>query len=266
MPNQDRTPVLTERHDNYVVVTLNRPTSKNALNDATARELSETLSECATDDRIGSVVITGAGASFCAGGDLRTPREPGHGLLGTARRLDLIQRAVQSLAGMKKPTIAAVEGSAVGGGWSLSLACDFVIASENAFFAAPNSSAGQLADGGIAWMLTKAIGHHQAMKYLMLGERMTAEGALSAGTVTALTSAGSSLVEAKTLAKRLANGPSDSYAMTKLLVRNSSMSSLAQSLEEELLAAALNIQGPDAAEGARAFAEKRRPEFVSRPK
>lgn len=261
----DRQVYVVDDKSGVVVVTIDRPASRNALADQTLLELEEAFARCGDDDAVGALILTGAGSAFCAGGDLRSPRRSGHGALGPAWRIACAERVVLSLATMRKPTIAAVEGPAVGAGWGLAQACDLVVAARDAFFAAPFVLRGLVPDGGTAWFLTQALGRHRASELLFLGERLTAPDAAQAGLVNRLVEPGTALDSALELARRLAVGPADALVLAKFLIRRSTVSGLEALLEDELTSAALNLHGPDATEGRRAFAEKRAPAFARRP-
>jgi 2-(1,2-epoxy-1,2-dihydrophenyl)acetyl-CoA isomerase len=261
----DRHVDVVDDESGVVVITIDRPAVRNALADETLLELDDAFARCADDDAVAAVVLTGAGAAFCAGGDLRAPRRSGHGALGPAWRIARAERAVLTLATMRKPTIAAVEGPAVGAGWGLAQACDLVVAARDAFFAAPFVLRGLVPDGGTAWFLTQALGRHRASELLLLGERLSAPDAAQAGLVNRLVEPGTALDSALELARRLAAGPADALAFAKFLVRRSTTSGLESVLEDELASAALNLHGPDSLEGRRAFAEKRAPAFARRP-
>ncbi|MGH9022829.1 MAG: enoyl-CoA hydratase/isomerase family protein, partial [Acidimicrobiia bacterium] len=168
---------------------------------------------------------------------------------------------VLALHGCSKPTVAAVEGFAVGAGWSLVLACDLVVAAEGSFFAAPFLSRGLLPDAGAGWFLPRALGPHRAAEFLFLGDRLTAERAAELGLVNRLVEPGRALEEALDLATRLADGPPNALGLAKGLLRSGQSPSLQAFLEAELLAVALNSHGSEVAEGRSAFLERREPRF-----
>lgn len=261
-PGESRPEVRLERpRPSVAVVTISRPERRNALGWATWTELEEALAEVDADPEIGAVVLTGEGVGFSAGGDLRSLRPSGTGATAGAARLALAHRAVLALHGCGKPTVAAVEGFAVGAGWSLVLACDLVVAAEGAFFAAPFLRRGLLPDAGAGWFLPRAVGHHRSVELLFLGDRLPAERAAELGLVNHLVPPGDSLERALDLASRLADGPPNALALAKRLLRSGQAPSLESYLEAELLAVALNSHGSEVAEGRSAFLERRQPRF-----
>ena len=207
------------------------------------------------------VVLSGAGGSFCAGGDLGSSPSHGVGLGAPAARLALGQRVLRDLVRLPVPLVVAVEGPAVGIGWSLALASDVVVASREAVFGAPFVLRGLVPDGGAAWFLTRLLGRHRATRLLMTGERIGAPEAAELGLVTELTEPGDALAAAMRTATTLARGAPEALRLTKGLIRSAEDLALDRYLEVEWLSATLDITGPDPAEGRAAFLEKRDPDF-----
>lgn len=249
--------------EGVVVVTLDRPDQRNALGWQAWADLNEALTRVRDDDTARVLVLTGEGGCFSAGGDVKSSPERGQGVAAPAARLSEAHRAVTTLSRLPIPTIAAVEGFAVGVGWSLVLACDLVVAAEDAFFAAPFVQRGLIPDGGMALLLTRAVGRQHALALLMLGERVPAPEAASMRLVNRLTAPGEALDTALDLADRLRSGAPDALMLTKRMVRAADPD-LDRFLDAEWLAVALALQGEEAAEGRSAFAEKRSPDFTRR--
>ncbi|PND54374.1 enoyl-CoA hydratase [Mycobacterium sp. ENV421] len=243
------------------VLTLNRPGARNSLGWQTWHQLGAAIDEVAADDDCRAVVLTGAGGTFCAGGDVKTSPSRGAGLGAPAARLLVGQRVLDTLLKLPKPVLAAVEGPAVGAGWSLALACDLVVAARDAVFAAPFVARGLVPDCGAAWFLTRALGRHRATALLLSGERLTAPQAAGAGLVSQLAEPGAALTVATDLAASLARGPAEALRLTKGMIRGALDVPLERFLELEWLSATLDLTGPDAAEGRAAFVEKRDPDF-----
>src|ERR1700745_2998139 len=146
--------ISREDRGGIAVVLLNRPRQRNALRYESWTELSVVLNDVVADGARG-VVLAGADGFFCAGGDLKTGPAHGSGPLGPAGRVEHAQRVMEQIKAVPVPTIAAVEGAAVGLGWSLALSCDLVVCASDAFFAAPFVARGVVPDGGPAWRLTQ---------------------------------------------------------------------------------------------------------------
>lgn len=258
----DGSELLVDRPEPGVaVLTLNRPAVRNAIGWRTWELLDAAIGELVEDDTCRAVVLTGAGGAFSAGGDVKTSPSRGVGLGAPAARLRTGQRVLENLLKLPKPVLAAVEGPAMGIGWSLALACDVVVAARSATFGAPFVLRGLVPDGGAAWFLTRAVGRQRAATLLLTGERLAAAEAAELGVVSLLTETGDALTVATELAGRLARGPAEALRLTKDMMRAALDLPLERFLEMEWLAATLDLTGPDAAEGRAAFVEKRDPDF-----
>ncbi|MDP9460528.1 MAG: enoyl-CoA hydratase-related protein, partial [Actinomycetota bacterium] len=168
---------------------------------------------------------------------------------------------VRALRDCPAPVIASVEGFAVGAAWGLVLACDLVVASREAFFAAPFAQRALVADAGLAWSLARNVGHQRAAELLLLGERLPAVAAHEQGLVTRLVEPGQAREHALDLARRLAEGPADAIRLTKALLCRAPSVALDAFLDEEYVHVALNGHSPDVTEGRQAFLDKRPPRF-----
>lgn len=263
MPDRE---VQVERSaDGVVVLSIDRPGSRNALDWETWRQLLAALEESEADDAVRAVVLTGAGGCFSAGGDMKSSPAAGGDVFAPSARLRLGHRVVRALYHLSKPTVAAVEGFALGAGWSLALAADVVVSADDAFFAAPFVQRGLVPDAGAAWFLARRAGHHVAAEIIFTGQRLPASRAAAAGLVSRLVPPHRALPEAMDLAAVLAGGPADALGLAKRLLHHAAGADLDDFLDTELIAAALNSYGPDAAEGRAAFVEKREPRFGRRP-
>jgi enoyl-CoA hydratase len=251
--------VLTERRDNVLVITLNRPEAKNAVNEGLAKGVAAAIDELDGDDSLWVGIITGAGGTFCSGMDLKgflkgeNPTVPGRGFAGLTQ------------APPRKPLIAAVEGWALAGGCEVVLSCDLIVASREAKFGIPEVKRGLVAGAGGLLRLPKRIPYHLAMEFAITGEPVDAETAKSYGLVNRLADPGKALDVALELAALVsANGPL-AVATTKEIVRKAS----SDWTEEEAWAKQGELLPPvfgseDAREGATAFAEKRPPVWKGR--
>ncbi|WP_396927750.1 enoyl-CoA hydratase/isomerase family protein [Mycolicibacterium sp.] len=241
--------VLCEDRDGIAVITLNRPAQRNSLRYESWTELSEALTSC--DAR--AIVLTGADGFFSAGGDLKTGPAHGTGPLSPAGRVEHAQHVMEQLRAVAVPTIAAVEGAAVGLGWSLALACDLVVAARNAFFSAPFVARAVVPDGGLAWRLTQQLGRQRASSLLLRGNRLSAERAHECGLVTDLAEPGAAVGTAMDIAAELAESDSGAVELTKRLINSAEAAQLASFLPLELAIATVAQQRSAAAAGRAQF-------------
>jgi enoyl-CoA hydratase len=250
--------VLTERRDNVLIVTLNRPEAKNAVNEALARGVAAAMQTLDADPDLRVGIITGAGGTFCAGMDLKgflrgeNPTVDGRGFAGLTQ------------APPKTPLIAAVEGWALAGGCEVVLACDLVVASTEAKFGIPEVKRGLVAGAGGLLRLPNRIPYHLAMEFALTGEPVTAETAHRYGLVNRLTEPGKALDGALELAAQVAaNGPL-AVAVTKEIVRSAGDWTEDEGWEMQSKLLPPVFASEDAREGATAFAEKRPPVWKGR--
>lgn len=207
--------ILTEDRDGVAVILLNRPAQRNSLRYESWTELSTALAELRGAR---GIVIAGNGGFFSAGGDLKTGPAHGDGPMGPAGRVEHAQQVMAQLREVPVPTVAAVEGAAVGLGWSLALSCDLVVAARDAFFSAPFVARAVVPDGGLAWRLTQQLGRHQASSLLLRGSRLTAEEAHRVGLVTDIAEPGSVIDEAIVVAREVADADPGAVELTKRLI------------------------------------------------
>lgn len=250
--------VLTERHDGVLTIILNRPAQKNAVSRDVAVEVATALDLLDSDPGLSVGVLTGAGGTFSAGMDLKafaggqTPILPGRGFGGITR------------AEVRKPLIAAVEGWALGGGFEMALACDLIVAAENAKFGLPEVKRGLIAGEGGVIRLPQRMPYHVAVKVLLTGEPITAVDAKQYGLVSELTEPGSALAGAQSLAARIAvNAPLALARVKKVLRDTQGLDDTEAFLRQDKDAHGL-LDTEDAHEGALAFAEKRAPVWRGR--
>lgn len=244
--------VLTKRVGHVLVVTVNRPDARNAIDGAVAHGLAVALAELDDDDELRVGVLTGAGRGFSAGMDLKA-----------FRRGEDISPLVRFLrTGTRKPLVAAVEGFALAGGLELALACDVIVASAGSRFGIPEVSVGLIAAGGGLRRLPSRVGYGLAMEMALTGSPIVAERALEAGLVARVTEPGKAVDEAIRVAERIAQNAPLAVAASKYLVRatlgttDSEFWTCQRGYEISVFGSS------DAAEGARAFAEKRAPRWT----
>jgi enoyl-CoA hydratase len=255
MPDE---PVLTERRDAVLLITLNRPEARNAVNLALAEGVAAALDALDADDDVAVGVLTGAGRGFCAGMDLKafvTGERPWVGDRGFA---GIVQRAA------RKPLIAAVEGFAVAGGLEVALACDLVVAARGAQLGIPEVRRSLVAAGGALLRLPRRVPYGVALELALTGDPITAERAYELGLVNRLADPGDAVDAALELAGAIArNGPLAVAATKAILEQQFDWS------EEEFWQRQGELSGPvftseDAREGAIAFSEKREPVWQGR--
>jgi enoyl-CoA hydratase len=250
--------LLQHREGDVLVLTLNRPERRNAINLALAHAIAAALEAFDADDALRVAVLTGAGKGFCSGMDLKgfsegeSPSLPERGFAGLAQRPPA------------KPLIAAVEGFAVAGGCEIALACDLIVAAEDARFGLPEVKRGLIASAGGLIRLPQRIPYHLAMELALTGESLGAQAAERHGLVNRVVPPGQALATALELARAIAANAPLAVMASKEIVQKS------RDWPQERM---FELQGPlalrvggsaDALEGARAFVEKRAPRWSGR--
>ena len=245
--------VLTEVTDGVAVITINRPEARNAVNGEVARGIAGAISELDASKDVQVLVLTGAGGTFSAGMDLKgflTGDSPAFGEGGFG---GIVQRPPV------KPVIAAVEGYALAGGFELVLACDLVVASEEAKFGLPEVRRSLVAGAGGLLRLPRRIPYHVAMEIALTGEHFPAQRLHAAGLVNRLVPAGQALEAARELAGRVALGGPLALIATKRVIVESADWSSDEAFQRQGEIITPVFTSADAREGAMAFAEKRSP-------
>ena len=245
--------VLTDVADGVAVITINRPEARNAVNGAVARGIAAAVDEFDNRSDVGVLVLTGAGANFSSGMDLKgflsgdAPIVEGRGFGGIVERPPA------------KPLIAAVEGYALAGGFELVLACDLIVASEEAKFGLPEVKRGLVAGAGGLLRLPSRVPYHLAMEIALTGEHFSAARLADAGLVSKLVPAGEALSAAKELAARVAQNAPLALAASKRVIVESSDWPADEAFAKQTAIISPIFGSKDAMEGAMAFAEKRPP-------
>ncbi|MES2481854.1 MAG: enoyl-CoA hydratase [Pseudomonadota bacterium] len=245
-----------------LVLTISNPEQRNALGPEIYAAGVEALSVAESQPQVRSVVITGEGATFCAGGNLQR-------LLDNRRRPPEVQ--AQSIEGLNnwieairtfpKPVIAAVEGAAAGAGLSLALGCDFVVAAENAIFLMAHVHIGLSPDGGGSWFLGRALPRQLASELMLEGERISAQRLHALGMVNRISAPGAALSEALALAERLNAKAPNAIASIKDLMNEAAQATLSQQLALERNHFVTNLHHVNAGIGIEAFLAKRKPRY-----
>ena len=247
-------------------VTLHRPDAKNALTLEMKRALAALLPRLAADPDVGAVLLTGAGAAFCAGGDTKRMVREGAPPQPEERKQQLRWEHGIPLAlyRMPKPTLAALPGPAAGAGFSLALACDLRVMAESAFVTTAYVKLGLSGDYGASWFLTRLVGPARAREILFLGERLSAAECLALGLANRVVPDARLGEEALALAHRLANGPPLALRAMKDNLNRALGESLEALLELEAERMVDGATSDDYVEAVRAFEERRPPVFKGR--
>lgn len=259
-------PVIVDRDGALVVVTVNRPERRNALDAEVKVALRDTLAEVAADPGVRAVVLTGAGGHFCAGQDLKEHA----GLLEQGSDVALATVAehynpmVTTIVTMPKPVVAAVEGSCVGAGLGLALACDLRVFGRDATLATAFSAIALTCDSGLSYALPRAVGEARARELVLLGRSFSPEEAIGWGIAGGIAEPGEALTEATRIAARLAAGPTSAYAESKRLLADTWTRDLAATLASEDEAQRRAGATEDHALAVKAFLAKERPVFSGR--
>ncbi len=245
-----------------LILTISNPEFKNALSPEIYAAGVEALNAAETNSEIRSVIITGEGTTFCAGGNLQRllanrqqPKEV------QAQSIDGLHSWIDSIRTYPKPIIAAVEGAAAGAGFSLALACDFCVAADNAVFVMSYSTVGLSPDGGGSWALGRALPRALVNELLMCGERIAAQRLFEAGLVNRVCSSGSALQEALVLATQLNTRAPNVIASIKELLNDANTNNLSQHLQTERDHFVRNLHHANGGEGIDAFLTKRTPHY-----
>ncbi|KRW94191.1 enoyl-CoA hydratase-related protein [Paracoccus sp. MKU1] len=243
------------------VITLNRPDALNALNRRITAEISAAAAGFDADPDIAALVVTGSDRAFAAGADIKELKDK---TFAEVYDEQFITATWEGLSRVRKPTIAAVSGHAVGGGCELALMCDIVIASETARFALPETTIGIIPGAGGTQRLTRAVGKAVAMDVILTGRALSAAEALAMGLISRVVPAGTQLATAIDLAARLASHSRPILQIAKEAVNKAYETHLQEGLyvERRLLYATFSLE--DRREGMNAFAEKRPPRFTHR--
>ena len=258
MSDEPKLMVRTDVSESIATLTIDRPEVKNALDLDTVGQLREALGALAADPAVGALIVTGAGeTAFVSGADINSIRQRGRddGLAAINSSL------FSEIERFPRPTIAAINGYALGGGCELALACDIRIASETAKFGQPELGLGIIPGAGATQRLPRIIGMGRAKHLILTGDIIEAKQALEWGLVTAITPASQLQIRARELAKKILRQGPLAARLAKLALNASARVDLDSGLLIETLAQALCYGSEDKLEGTTAFLEKRKPKF-----
>ena len=255
---------IVEKRDGEVAeVLLSRPETFNAFDLEMVELFAKYLIRLAVDPSVSALVISGEGKAFCAGGDLKWVHSfavgPAAGFHELAARY---HQAILEIRRMRKPVIAAINGVAAGGGFSLALACDFRVMAKSATLRQAYTSNGLCLDGGGTFTLPRLVGLARAMEIIGFDKPIPSEQALAWGLVTKVVEDGRALEEARNMARELAKNSLNSYGWCKELLTDSFHTTFETQMERERMGISQCGAHPDGQEGLKAFAEKRRPKFT----
>jgi len=260
--------VLLDKKDGIATITLNRPEKMNAFGGRMRQEIEDVTRDACSDAGVRVIVITGAGKAFCVGGDVNEK------VAGQSKALDstspserpAMSKIVLALSQVEKPTIAAVNGVAAGGGVNLALCCDIRIASENARFGQVYVKRGIHPDWGGIYFLPRLVGYAKACELIFSGDVIDAEEACRIGMVNRVVPHETLMSSVATLAGRIAGNAPIPIALAKRGLQNLHRWDLPQALDYEAYALSVCRKSKDMEEGFRAFLEKREPKFSGMPR
>ncbi|MCK4362873.1 MAG: enoyl-CoA hydratase/isomerase family protein [Dehalococcoidia bacterium] len=260
--------VILKKEGHIATITMNRPEMMNALNTQMLQEMVAAIDEIACNDDVRVVVLTGAGRIFCSGADISeggkasglsgTPVEMHHNLRNSYQKVALrLQR-------LDKPTIAMVNGAAVGAGCDFAFACDMRVGSEKARFRNGFVRVGLIPGGGGTWLYTRLMGLGRGLEFLFTGDFLEAEEAEHIGVLNKIVPADDLERETMELAQKIANNPPLAVQMSKMMAYKALDSDLEAALEQAAACQALALSSEDHREGVNAFIEKREAQFKGR--
>jgi len=255
-------PILTQQHGNILEITLNRPDVYNALNLDMMKMLGGTLSSAAAEKSIKAILLTGKGKAFCSGGDLKWISQQTEDAASVFYRLaPQFHLSITEIRRMEKPVVAAINGIAAGGGFSLALACDFRVMGQSAILRQAYTSSGLSIDGGGSFALPRLVGLARAMEIMAFDNPISSAQALEWGLVSKVVPDDEVHSEALAMLNNLTKTALHSFAWSKKLMNDSLNNTLETQLELERQGISDCAAHPDGQEGIQAFVEKRRPSF-----
>ena len=252
----------SERHDATLILTISDPGTHNTVSEQLFAAGIEALDVAESDPAVRCVILQGDAGQFCAGGNIAQLMH--HHATDTALQAQLLERASQFIEGLRacpKPVIAAVEGQAAGVGFALVLACDLVVAADDAVFVMSNAALGLSPDGGASWHLAQMLPRPLALQYIWLAEPVAARQLHACGLVNWVANSGQALAEARCVAERLRQFAPNTLASAKELVNQGLGQPLTRQLANERDHFLANLSHPNGSEGLRAIVDKRVPQY-----
>lgn len=255
--------IIVQKENRVGSIILNRPERLNAINDQLREELTSAIEDMETDEDIRVIIVTGSGdRAFCVGSDIKESTE--RGLFQKRKDLKMLNELINKLESISKPVIAAVNGYALGGGCELTLGCDLIIAAENSSFGLPEINIASIPGAGGTQRLPRLVGKIKAKELMFTGEIISAQEALRIGLVNRVVPGKELMNMATELAGKLAKKPPLSLMQIKYLVNKGMEMPLSRALDFAYEGNTLVLVSEDRKEGAKAFAEKREPQFKGR--
>jgi 2-(1,2-epoxy-1,2-dihydrophenyl)acetyl-CoA isomerase len=255
--------LLLDQEGGVATLTLNRPDRRNAFNNTMSYELLDALKRLRKDDTVRVVVITGAGQGFCSGQDLKDSAQQGERSLGES----LEQRynpMIRALREMPKPVIARVNGGAVGAGCSLALACDLILAAEEAYFMEVFIQVGLVPDSGSSYFLARMLSPQVAFEWATMSPKIPAREAYQRGLINRCVPLEQLDQEVKKMTEYYRNAPTKAIALIKKMLAKGSVAPLSEMLDYEAYCQEIAGRSEDHQEGLAAFNQKRKPAFQGR--
>lgn len=254
---------VTQSKDGTVgILTLNEPESLNAMTPDLLGALAEAIGDVTADPAIRALVLTGAGRGFCSGQNLKASEALGQDIVSGVMKF--YWPTFKALRECRVPVVVAVNGVAAGGGFSLAMAGDLVVAARSASFIQVFSRIGLVPDLGSTWLLPRLIGRQRALELMLFNEPLSAERAKEWGLVREVVDDASLMPEAIKLAQRLAQGPTRALVATRRLLEDSEHATYADQFRREIEVQSEIRHSADALEGRAAFVEKRKAHFSGR--
>ena len=254
--------IILQKEDGVATIILNRPDKLNAWSEQLMNEFIKAVDDISQDNTVRSVILTGTGRAFCAGGDLALPVFEIKGYSVEVRNFfQQVNRMTLCLRNLNKPVIAAVNGPAMGARCSLIMACDIIIASETAIFSLAFVNIGYHPDAGATYLLPRLVGVSRACELIFTGKTIDAAEAERIGLVNQVVAPDALLSTVKELALRIASGPPVAISLAKGCIYQGLHMTFEQALSHEAEAACLTLQTEDQKEGIQAFKEKRKPVY-----
>ncbi|PEL13252.1 enoyl-CoA hydratase/isomerase family protein [Bacillus sp. AFS017336] len=254
--------LLVEVKDRILTLTLNRPESLNSFSHEMLNGIVEALNQARNNPEIKVIVLSGAGRSFSAGGDVKTMGQVSPN--DVYEHIGVLNTVIKSIRELEKPVIASVHGFAAGAGFNLALACDLLIAANDSKFALSFSQVGLISDGGGSYFLPRLIGPYLAKQFFFTAEPVSAERMYQLGVANSLVPVENLAEETMKFANKIAAGPGKATGMMKKLIDQSFTSTLDEMLELERITQPLMVATEDHQEGVTAFKEKRKAIFTGK--
>ena len=260
-----QTTLVHERHGPVLVLTLDGAATRNSISPPVYRQVQAAVIDAGTDPQVRAIVLTGANGFFSSGGNIQALQASAQKTMGeVTANTDALNAMIKAVRDCPLPVVAAVEGGAAGAGASLALACDMIVAAQDAKFTVAYVRIGLTPDGGVTHFLTQSLPRQLVAEMCMLGQPVGAERLQALGVVNALCAPGTARAGALELAERLAAGPAQALSRIKALIEAAPGNDLATHLDREAEGINRARFGAEAHEGLAAFLDKRKPDFAAK--